>query len=223
MFHDQLLFFSKTCVLFHFFKPPLNNLSKCQGFLALSSSIKILGKFSQKFPWHSSPLPSDCNTSAIMLTINCPACRSFNISIALLNDKATPHSPSLNNLLPLLSLSWQSRTLLLCHLFLAFSPNAFFFKCQTSNLPTVLFYRKLETLLLKTALTFTQAWRDMHVLCSPLAQTCLRDVGNPAGARHRQVMANPFKNQFLTSASLMGHSFGYKEIHYSGWIHGAKS
>ena len=38
-------------------------------------------------------------------------------------------------------------------------------------------------------------------------------------------MASPFKNQSLTSASLMGHSFGYTEILCSGWIdiQGAKS
>lgn len=120
MFHDQLLFFSKTCVLKNFFKPPLKNQSKCQGFLVLSSSFKILGKFSQTFPLCSSSLPSECNTSAITLTINGPTCWPFSISMALENDKAASlcsiAEPSPSFLKPSVTI----KNFLLCHLFLIF-------------------------------------------------------------------------------------------------------
>lgn len=107
MFHDQLLFFWRTCVLY-FFKPPLKNQSKCQGFLVLTSSFKILGKFPQKFSWCSISLPSECNTLVIMLTINCPTCWPLSISVALVSDKATPlcyiAEPSPSSLKPSLTI-----------------------------------------------------------------------------------------------------------------------
>lgn len=44
----------------------------------------------------------------------------------------------------------------------------------------------------------------MHVLCSPWHRPACVVWEIPAGARQKQVTASPFKNQFLTSASLLG-------------------
>lgn len=118
MFHGRFLCVSGACVLSYFFKPPLKNQSKCQGFLVWTSSFKILGQLPQKFPSCSRSLPCERNTPAIMLTANCLPCWPLGISIALASDKATPlcsvTEPSPSSLRPLLTI----KNPLLYHLFL---------------------------------------------------------------------------------------------------------
>lgn len=118
MFHDQLLFFSNTCVLPHpASQTSLEKSEQMPRLHSLSSWFKVLGKISQTFPgWTKFPSiwtehVGHCAHSAWsgIMTLS-----------PLVSDKAGP--------------LWSTADFCLCHLLLALSPNV---PCHTASAPLV--------------------------------------------------------------------------------------
>lgn len=212
MFHGRFLCVSGACVFSYFFKPPLQNQSKCQGFLVWTSSFKILGQLPQKFPSCSRSLPCERNTR--------PSCSRRTVCHADLSAFPLPLrvtrqllcAPSPNRLLPLFDLCWQSKTLF----FTICSSKCFFLICQMPSLSIIWLYTKFEILCSENH-NFDSGINNMHIFLYPLVQTCLLSMGEPSCHQEKTGCSKSLLRSVF-AISLTSHPLGYTEIHFGRWI-----